>query len=288
MAQLIVKKEDGTLLFDTNYITHGLVKSAYLQADETWYRYYLRSTNLDPNNGASYTQASQGGDPMFSITVTNAVNPICFIVGKGALQGTARSGDTVKFFYNGGDTNTKAYVFDFMNDNVPGNPPWLKTRRPDGVISFNSLQPPLNILYTVQAPGPASLDQFGRYLGPYAGGYWQTMRVEAGGNDPIVHYVIDIALPGGIEYAAFLNYSRACAGYWAGALTGSRPEIVGMSEGAYGRVGGMSFMFGVAGGTTNSNATSVMTSPGSVAGLPTDRYPVALIIATTNLPFPYN
>jgi hypothetical protein len=288
MASLIVRKPDGSVLFDTQYITHGLVKSGYLQPDETWGRYYLRSINLDPNDGASYTQSTTGGDQMFSITVGNAVNPICFIVGKGCLQGTARSGNTVKFFYNGGDTSTKAYVFDLMNDNVAGSKPWLKTRRADGSISFNSLQVPLNILYTVQTPAPAELDQYGRYKGPYAGGAWQSIVLQSQQSPlAIAHYVVDIALPGGVEYAAFLNYSRGATGYWAPDLTGVNPQIVSMSEGAYGRVGGMSFMFGPAGGGTNLNNGGLMSIPGSMGPLITDRYPLALVIATTVLPFPY-
>ena len=287
MSGLIVRKEDGSLLFDTNNITHGLLKSGYLQADETWYRYYLRATNVDPNLASSYNQSTIGGDPMYSITVSNAINPICFIVGKGCLQGTARSGDTIKFFYSGGDTTTKAYVFDLMRDNVAGNPPWLKTRRTDGSVSFNSLQVPLNILYTVQAPNPASLDQFGRNLGPYVGGAWQTVRPQAASIDPMAHYVVDVGLAAGLEYAAFLNFSRNCAGYWSGSLTGGNPQIVGMSEGAYGRPGGISFMFGVAGATTNLNSNTLMSVPGSVDGLPTDRYPIALVVSTANLPFPF-
>jgi hypothetical protein len=287
MASLIVRKPDGSVLFDTQYITHGLVKSGYLQADETWPRRYLRSINLDPNAGSSYDDSTRAGDQMFSITVGNAVNPICFIVGKGCLQGTARTANTVKFFYSGGDTNTKAYVFDLMNDNVAGNKPWLKTRRADGSISFNSLQVPLNILYTIQAPAPAALDQYGRYTGPYSGGAWQTVRFQTAAVDPQAHYVVDVGLPGGVEYAAFLNFSRGCTGYWSGNLTGVNPQTVDMSEGAYGRVGGMSFMFGPAGAGIDAAFGGIMSVPGSVGALITDRYPIALVIATTVLPFPY-
>lgn len=288
MAGLIVRKPDGSVLFDTQYITHGLVKSAYLVADETWPRKYLRGINSDPDKASSYDDSFRAGDQMFSIAVNNALNPICFIVGKGCLQGTARSGSAIKFFYSGGDTSTKAYVFDLMSDNIAGSPPWLKTRRPDGSVSFNSLQVPLNILYAIQAPVPAAADQYGRYLGPYIGGGWQVIRGQTASVDPQAHYVVDVGLPGGVEYAAFLNYSRGCNGYWSGSLTGVNPQVVGMSEGAYGRVGGMSFMFGPAGATTDISLNGIAFSlPGSVAGLPTDKYPVALVIATTVLPFPY-
>lgn len=285
MAGLIVRKPDGSVLFDTQYITHGLVKSGYLQAEGNWGRFYLRSLNLDPNDGRNYNQGTTGGDPMFSITVNNAINPICFIVGKGTLQGTERTGNTLKFFYTGGDTTTKAYVFDLMSDNVAGNKPWLKTRRQDGTISFNSLQVPLNIAYTVQAPGPAALDQYNRYSNPYAGGAWQSIQKSG---TFIAHAVVDVGLPSGIEYAAFLNFSRGCQAYLSPALTGIDTRVISMSEGAYGKVGGIGFMFSPAGATAENDYNGFISPPGSVVGLPTDRYPVALVVTTSNLPFPFN
>lgn len=286
MAGLIVRKPDGTALFDTQYITHGLVKSAYLVADERWYRYYLRAINVDPDKGSSYNQGSgnTSGEVMYSITVFNAVNPICFIVGKGQLAGSYRSGNTIKFFYNGGDQNTKAYVFDLMSDNVPGNKPWLKTRRADGSISFNSLQTPLNVLYSIQTPAPANLDRYNRWQDPIAGGSWQAIQSWDNGKSPIWHYVSNVALTAGVEYAVFLNYARLCRSWW------TQPSllIVGMSEGAYGRVGGISFMFGTAAATTEIAGNSNQSITPTIEQLATDRYPTALVIRTDNLPFPFN
>lgn len=285
MAGLIVRKPDGTALFDTQYITHGLVKSAYLTPDERWYRYYLRADSADPDDGRNYNPGSGvSGEQMFSITVNNAINPICFIVGKGQLAGTYRSGNTIKFFYNGGDQNTKAYVFDLMSDNVPGNKPWLKTRRADGSISFNSLQPPLNVLYSIQTPAPANADAYRRWQNPIAGGSWQAIQSWDNGKSPIWHYVADIALPAGIEYAAFLNYARLCRAWW----TQPSLQIVGMSEGAYGRVGGISFMFGTAAATTELRANTNQSITPTIEQLATDKYPTALVIRTDNLPFPFN
>lgn len=289
MAGLIVRKPDGGVLFDTSYITHGLVKSGYLQADETWPRKYLRGSNVDPNDGGSYENSFRAGDQMFSITVSNALSPICFIVGKGCLQGTYRSGNTIKFYYSGGDTNTKAYVFDLMSDSVPGSPPWLKCRNQQGAVTFNSLQVPLNVLYSISAPAPAALDQYNRYTQPYSGGSWQPIRAQTAAVDSIAHFVTDIPLAGGIEYAAFLNFSRGAQGYLASPMTGVGGLTIGMSEGAYGRVGGISFMFGPAGATTQINITgNNYTIPGAFGGLPTDRYPTALVVRTDNLPFPFN
>ena len=288
MASLIVRKENGQVLFDTNLIVYGLVKSAYLAADETWPRKYLRSSNLDPNQGGSYEDSFRTGDQMFSITVSNARSPICFITGKGCLQGTYRSGDTIKFLYSGGGTGTKAYVFDLMGE-LAGSPPYLKTRNQAGAITFNSLQVPLNVVNSIQAPAPSTVDQFNRYIHPFTGGSWQSIRWQSATTDPVAHYVVDIPLTANKEYAAFLNFSRGATGFWAGELTASNAQAVGMSEGAYGRVGGISFMFGPAGATTNISISSISYSiPGSVGGLPTDRYPTALVVETTILPFPYN
>jgi hypothetical protein len=287
MAGLIVRRENGTVLFDTRYIVHGLVKSGYLQADETWPRKYLRGINLDPNDGSSYDDSFRAGDQMFSITVNNCVSPICFIVGKGCLQGTTRSGNTMKFLYSGGDTNTKAYVFDLMQDVLPGST-FLKIRKEDGTIAFNSLQVPLNVAYAIQAPGPGPIDAYGRYPQPHAGSAWSLIRAQSASVDPVAHSVVNIALTPGVEYAAFLNYSRACNGWLSGSLTGVNSQLIGLSEGAYGRVGGISFMFGPAGATTDiSISSNQFTVPGSVAALPVDRYPTALVVPTGNLPFPF-
>lgn len=285
MPSLIVRKQSGVVLFDSKYIVHGLVKSGYLQTDEVWQRKIIRASNVDPNLGSSWVDGGLPGDPMYSITVNNCISPICFIVGKGCLQGTTRSGNTMKFIYSGGDTNTKAYVFDMMQDNLPGTA-FLKLRNETGVVTFNSLQVPLNIAYAIQPPGPSAVDRFGRPQSPYDGANWQIIRQQSFSGVPILHSVLDIALTPGIEYAAFLNYSRTCTGYWAS--TGANVQIVGMSEGAYGRVGGISFMFGAAGATTTAGPSDVSYSiPASVNNVPTDRYPLALVIPTGNLPFPF-
>jgi hypothetical protein len=288
MAGLIVRRPNGSVLLDTQYIVHGLVKSAYLVADETWPRKYLRSSQLDPNQGSSYDDSSRAGDQMFSITIPNVNSPFCFITGKGCLQGSTRTGNTIKFYYSGASTSTKAYVYDLMGD-LAGSPPYMKTRNSSGAVTFNSLQVPLNVAFSIQAPAPASTDQFGRYLSPYAGGNWQLIRAQTASVDPVAHFVVDVALVAGREYAVFLNFSRGTTGYWASEMTGVNAQAVGMSEGAYGRVGGISFMFGPAGATTDISISSNSYSiPGSVSGLPTDRYPTALVVETTILPFPYN
>lgn len=286
MPSLIVHKDNGELLFDTNRICYGLVKSGYLVAGEIWPRKYLRGSNVDPNEGGSYQDSFREGDRMFTISVSNVQSPVVFIVGKGCLQGSWRSGDSITFMYSAVDAGTKAYVFDLMADNLPGSP-FLKTYTEQGVCTFNSLQPPLNIEAAIQAPGPGGLDIYGRYPSPHNGGWWEVVRHQQAHLDPQAHFVTNVNLAGGVEYAACLPWSRTCMGHWAPQLTGVNTLAVGMVEGAYGRVGGISFMFAPAGATTQVTSSTAITIPGSVDRLPTDRYPQALVVRTSSLPFPY-
>jgi hypothetical protein len=284
MAGLIVRKQDGNVLLDTNYITHGLVKSGYLQADEGWSRYVIKGINVDPNLGTSWNPTSVL-ELMFSITVPNAQSPICFIVGPGYLQGSTRIGSSVKFIFAGASASTKAYVFDLMGDNIAGSPPWLKCRNQQGAVTFNSLQVPLNIAGNPQAPGPGPLDRFSRYTTAYNGGVWNVVQDANASRLAIRTNTVDIAFSAGVEYAASITFTRACRGYWTN-VNGGQFDV-GMSEGAYGRVGGITWIFGPAGGTTQGAGGSYTAEP-SAYNLPTDRYPTALVITTGNLPFPFN
>lgn len=288
MPSLVVKKDTGELLFDTSKICYGLVKSGYLLAGDVWQRKVLRSVTNDPDQASSYIDSTRTGDQMFTITVPNARSPIIFLVGKGCLQGTSLSGSTMTFHYSAASTATKAYVFDLMADNIAGSP-YLKTFTDQGVCTFNSLQPPVNVVAAVQAPAPGALDGYGRRPQPYAGGSWQPARAQTASVDFQCHFNIDIALSAGIEYAAFLPWSRAGNGFVSGDLTGVNGKMIGFSEGAYGRTGGISFMFGPAGATNSLDWTgNQYTVPGSMANLLVDRFPQALVIATANLPLPYN
>lgn len=288
MPSLVVKKDTGELLFDTSKICYGLVKSGYLLAGDVWQRKVLRSVTNDPDQGSSYIDSPRTGDQMFTIAVPNARSPIIFLVGKGCLQGTSLSGSTMTFHYSAASTATKAYVFDLMADNIPGSP-YLKTYTDQGVCTFNSLQPPVNVVAAVQAPAPGAADAFGRRPQPYAGGSWQAIRGQTASVDFQCHFNIDIALNAGVEYAAFLPWSRAGNGFIDGSLSGVNAKVIGFSEGAYGRTGGISFMFGPAGATSSLDLTgNQYTLPGSMANLLVDRFPQALVIATANLPFPYN
>ncbi|MEE4668278.1 hypothetical protein V2L05_03485 [Pseudomonas alliivorans] len=288
MPSLVVNKETGELLFDTSRICYGLVKSSYLAAGEVWQRKVLRSITNDPDQGGSYIDSTRTGDQMFTVTVNNPQSPIVFLVGKGCLQGTSISGSTMTFHFSAASTETRAYVFDLMADNIPGSP-YLKTFTELSVCTFNSLQPPLNVVGAVQAPAPAAADAYGRYVQPYAGGSWQFIRAQTASVDFQAHFVRDVALNSGVEYAACMPWTRGAAGYMDNAMTGVNAKVIGFSEGAYGRSGGISFIFAPAGATSSIDLSGNQYSiPGSLANLPLDRYPQALVVPTANLPFPYS
>ena len=292
MTQLKVSKDNGQLLFDTNYITYGLVKSGYMVFINAWTRKVLKSAQLDPNDGNNWTLTTASSslnfaDGMWGFTVTNAKSPIVFIVGSGTLNGTQVSGNNITFFYSNASTTTKFYCFDLMGDSIAGSP-YLKTYNTSGIITFNSLQPALNIVAAVQAPTPGVLDQFGRYTTVYTGGYNFKRQNNQGQLVAQWESRVDITL-GAFEYAACLPWSRSCGISDMTEGNAFSHTMYSGSEGAYGYTGGVSFIMGASGGTTNTNPnTSGYASPGSFFNLPTDRYPVALVIKTAGLPFPYN
>jgi|SRR5471032_2917919 len=293
MASLQAFKDNGQILFDTSLICYGLVKSGNMAYINSWTRKTLRSAQLDPNDGANWTTTAATAstafaDSMHGFTITNPISPIVFIVGTGCLQGTSVSGGTMTFFYANADASTKFYCFDLMADNMAGTT-FLKTYDPAGRITFNSLQPPLNVVGTIQAPGPGSLDRFNRYVTAYTGGYNVQRQLAAGQEVTKTDSRVDISIGSGIEYAAFLPWSRGCRinDLFSG-NTFAFTQYSG-AEGAYGRVGGISFMFGAAGGTTQAYpSVAGQAVPCSFENIPTDRYPLALVITTAGLPLPFN
>lgn len=292
MAQLRAYKDNGQILFDTNLICYGLVKSGYMAYQQSWTRRLLLSSQLDPNNGANYSAVNastnyDAGDNLWGFTVYNFTSPITFITGSGCLVGTQISGNGITFLYTNASTSTKFYCFDLMANNIGGSP-HLKTYDSSGRITFNSLQPPLNVIGAVQAPGPPAVDGYGRYPVTYNGGY--TSRRRSSYNWAGVDSIIDIGLSS-YEYAAFLPWSRTATCFDTAPNSPSSGPITvyGSSEGAYGRWGGISFIMGATAGTSQiTPGGSQYTVPASWSGLPTDRYPTALLIIGTSYPFPYN
>jgi hypothetical protein len=197
------------------------------------------------------------------------------------------SGSAITFFYSNASTSTRFYCFDLMADTIAGST-YLKTWNAAGRITFNSLQPPLNVIAAVQAPGPGVTDTYGRYYTCYAGGANRVRQSQNAAARGQVDSYVDISL-GGDEYAAYLPWSRS-VGY-GDFMSGGSSNFIQYSgvEGAYGRSGGITFMFGASAATTQARPSNVgWALPISFFNLPTDRYPVALVISTSGLIFPYN
>lgn len=303
MANLVVYKDTGEILFDTNLISYGLIKSGYMSLQQYWSRRQKRSAQLDPNDGANWWPVVVYGagdalpkgsrcDQLWGFTVFNAISPICFITGPGCAAGSTVSGSAMTFFYANATADTKFYCFDLMADNLAGTT-FLKTYDTTGRITFNSLQPPLNVVATATPPAPPTANNpYGRKLQPYNGGRVSKRQyISANGSlASQMDAIFDISYVAGVEYAVYLPWSRS-AGIIetdpSSGFTGPATQY-SVAEGAYGRVGGISFIFGAAAGTNEAYPGGFNSAPASYDNIPTDRFPVALVIKTENLIFPFN
>lgn len=298
MAHLTVNKETGEPLFDTNLICYGLVKSGYMAYIESWSRRQRAGINNDPNDGNSWSPSlitvnpANRAEAIHGFTVVDSLAPIVFIVGPGTSAGFSRSGNSVTYMYANATPATKFYCFDLMADNIPGSP-YLKTYTDGGVLTFNSLQPPLNIVASIRAPDPGALISSptlpsGSRFPAYVGGYVNADNVGANNqyNLPRAIHGVDIALTPGVEYAAYLPWSRSCGIYDTLGSLDTR-ALYGGAEGAYGRIGGISFMFGPSAASTVT-FQNYQYSGNAILQLPIDRFPTAMVIKTGNLPFPYS
>lgn len=284
-----VFKEDGSLLFDTDKITYGLLKSGYLTFQVNWPRLVYRSANLPPNEGSSYSESSLT-DAIHGFSVTGAIAPIVFIVGSGISCGSSRLGDTTTFYYIGASPSTKFYYFDTMRNTLSGA--GLKCYDESGTLTFNSLQYPLNIVATISAPAPPPTIWNGvaNYSVPFAGATKLATRFINSGP----YYCLSrIFIPvGSGEFAASTTFSRS---FGQGRMDGMSapgspfPATVYQQahmDGAYGASGGIYFMACDAARTTMYDGAPVTYN--YFYDIPTDRYPEALVIKTDNLPFPFN
>ncbi|BBP76533.1 hypothetical protein PHLH7_26370 [Pseudomonas sp. Ost2] len=282
--KLVVSKEDGSILFDTRYIAYGLKKSGYLQYLQSWSRRTFKGGNVDPAWGGNWNESVVTGpnatsDNVYGFTLVGAKSPIVFIVGPGCRVGSTRNPDgSITFYYCGVTTAVKYYCFDLMSDDIPGGP-YLKTYLENGDISFNSLQPPLNVVQSIMAPPPYLSLESGTPA-PYLGGgksFTESPRS--------AYFYYTFSLTAGVEYAVHLPWSRG-----GGLIMGTEAPGPGFGhstiEGAYGGIGTATFMFGPAAGGQASQSRSVsQTTWLNTASAPR---PSALVVNTAGLPFPYN
>lgn len=295
--KMIVRDINGGLLFDTRNITYGLVKSGYMSLIEYWSRRFFRGGNVDPNWGSNWSESvvtyapANNNDAIHGFTVANARSPIAFITGGGSLQTIRRNPDgSATFLYTGASNASKFYCYDLMSNFMPGGP-FLKTYKEDGTITFNSLQPPLNILTTVPAPAPGGVmtdpGRLGATYFPYDGGYGVWVRTPREGVGTYRFY-IDLALNIGGECAVHLPWTRGAQAR-ADWLNSNNKTFFGVSEGAFGGVNKISFSFVEAGGTPSEQSSDATRIPGTYYWqLPATPRPTAMVVSTFNLPFPFN
>lgn len=276
-------KQDGSVLYDTSKISYGLLKSGYLALVASWPRLSLRSIQLDPNDPASWAEGV--GEPVYGFSVTGAVAPIVFIAGSGSQCGSSKVGDVTTFYFISATASTKFYCFDTMRD--MGLITGFKCWREDGVLTFNSYQRPLNIVGSATAPqpGPIIIDGTNYRGTPYVGGVGSLGPISPGGPPNVISRVF-VAISGSDEYAASVNFTRTAG---RGPTDGYYQYLVALQEGAYGVAGGVEFMFCFAARTTELPASKAPNLSRNVYfDVPTDRYPVALAIKTSQYPFPFN
>lgn len=284
MAKLVIRKDDGEILFDTTKISYGLIKSGYMTAMGAVNRIVCTTSQCraDPSWGGNWTETGVYGDAIHGFTIVGAKAPIIFITGGGILVGHTSSGDTHTYTYTRASTSSKFYCFDLMREFGTG--PALRTWRDDGVLTFNSRQIPLNVQAAVRAPdrgAPMSnVRPAGWFFTVYAGGY------NAGGVSSFPSSSVNIPLAGLGECAAFLPWSRALTCAHENALT----YQLSLTEGCFGTATGITFTCGV--GRTTYGTVMPSTVPAyyqnpCFTSIPTDRYPTALVIRTDAYPFPY-
>ncbi|MFT0866057.1 hypothetical protein [Pseudomonas sp. CAM1A] len=273
----------GELIFDTELISYGLRKSGYLSFIENWSQKFLRSAQLDPNNGANWVDSAPPKEPIYGISLSKWSSPLVFLVGDGSPCGEMLVGGVKTLLFVGASASTKAYVFDLMSDDGPIT--GLKCFRDNPwELTFNSGQPPLNIIASIEAPAPGVLvhPSFDYRYTAYQGGYNSMIGTNGGTTYYQMKSYVDVPVQAG-ELAAAITFTRSAA--CNGSNSGAGGFEFGSQEGCGGYVGGVRFMFTVAAATTSSVVGSF---PYNYWRAIPDLRPRALVIRTAGLPFPFN
>lgn len=277
-------KEDGSLLFQTENITYGLLKSGPMRYDQSWTK-YTAGRGTDPNDPSSYRPQATAGSPIMSISVAGAIAPVCFVAGQHQNAGSTKVGDITTFYFSNAYEGTKVYVFDIMRD--LGGRTGLQCFDSSGRLSYTTDMQPLNILDVLTPPDqPAPIIFNGRpnYNNAYIGSTKTVISHYRNYNEELVRggWLIDSAfVPSSVsgELAARLTFSRVCDLSWQISFT------VGQEGCTAGDIGGVRFFFGITAFSFDVSA------PGSETGtwidIPTDRKPQALVIRTSDYPYPF-
>lgn len=280
--------ETGQLMFDVNNICYGLIKSGPLVLTGWVGKWYLRSAHLDPTDPGNYAQEN-AREPIAGITVNNSISPIVFLDGPGSYVGETISGSNRTINFCGMTNGTKAYVFDLMADR--GTRAGMQCFSETGILTYTSEQPALNVIASISAPtmNPWYMNTSYQYPTAYVNGSNDIAFPKTWGNSPsgasqyneIQHYAyVDVPAAAGQRTAAYLNWTRS-------GFTDQKSSQVGAQEGAGGDMGRVKFILKPAVGTT-SKIGSVSGNESAWGGFPTDRIPQALVIRTSEYPYPFS
>lgn len=280
--------ESGQMMFDVNNICYGLIKSGPLVLTSWVGRWYLRSAQLDPTDPSNYAQEDPR-EPIAGITVANSISPIVFLDGPGSYVGETISGSNRTINFCGMTNGTKAYVFDLMADR--GTRVGMQCFSDTGVLTYTSEQPALNVIASISAPAmnPWYQNTIYQYPTAYVNALNDIAFPKTWGASPngqpqyneIQQYAyINVPAAAGQQTAVYLNWSRT-------GLTEQHTAQLGAQEGAGGDVGRVKFILKPAVGTTTKIASS-WGDQSAWGGFPTDRIPEALVIRTSDYPYPYS
>lgn len=291
-------KEDGSLLFDTQFITYGLLKSGPLRTVDVWSRYRLRSLELNPNDESSWTPYNPHS-LITGIDITGAQSPIVFTTGDAVRIGEYVSGSTRTLLFWTADQNCKAYVFDLMRDR--GGKTGMQAFDQFGTLTFTTDMPPLNIFASINPPpldaiipGTGNLQFPNQQYQVYAGGTIEE-RFNPWNNTayyPELKGVGQVHSGHNGEVAAYLTFSRAGGVIWrsGGSFVvngqgGSQGYVHGTTEGVGGTSNGFVRFFMTPGPT--GTTTQFTSNNNTWFDIPRDRAPSALVIRTSEYPYPF-
>lgn len=285
--------ESGNLMFNVNNMSYGLLASGNLARVDTWYRWILRSAQLNPNDPSNYGPSGPY-DAVFAFSVANTIAPIAFINGEGMYSGSQTVNGVTTFYFIFSSPATKIYVFDVMRNFAVSAGMKCFADDASNTCTFNSSQVPLNIEHVHQCPPPS--DPYPQnYYGVSIVGGTKAFEKLIPGNDTAIYMVVrrPISL-GSKNYAVATTFSRTMSMGMhermpvppGGGIALNGAQSMGAFDGCWGTSGGIVWA------TTDAARTQMITYNQSAvngfANIPMDRYPQALVISIDNLPFPYS
>lgn len=290
-------KEDGSLLFDTENICYGLLKSGPLTAVDYWPRRVLKSADLPPSSESSWRDLDPPRSLISGITVFDSISPIAFIAGEGVRVGDWVNGNQRTLLFWGATPQTKVYIFDLMRH--LGGDTGMQCFDPSGTLTFTTDMPPLNIIQRIESPplddiipGTENQNYPNQQYNAYRGGVNEYV-VDAFDNSAGAHLKGSIYMPTvhSGEVAALLTFTRAGGVMWSwrynpGGFPAAGPgSLLGTTEGIGGMPNGHVKFFMTPSPTTTASYFSVNTT--LWFDMPRDRAPSALVIRTSDYPYPF-